>query len=131
MNLEQMIKEIKGVKNVESNNEDSILGPTYSIELNTNNKDTKFLIIISKTEYDLSSKHALPNLWVKHGFMDKPVSTSWHISTYRYDENGHCWGGINPTITKDHKVNFENVKEATEEHFLFLIKETIKQYGEM
>lgn len=72
------------------------------------------------------SKHSLPAMWKRKGFIDKEPETWWGVQTYVTDRQGRCSGKYNPT-TKDGKLNFEWLLEATEENQQKIIDEIYRR----
>lgn len=60
------------------------------------------------------------------GFIDKEPETWWGVQTYVTDRQGRCSGKYNPT-TKDGKLNFEWLLEATEENRQKIIDEIYRR----
>lgn len=92
-----------------------------------NNKGERIVVHITSCKHDRNNKNDLANLWIKHGFIDKFFSTTLHLDTYVYNEDG-CWGRYNPTVklSKDGKrnvINFDYMREDTPENRAFLIQE--------
>ena len=71
-------------------------------------------------------KHSLPTMWKRKGFIDKEPETWWGVQTYVTDLQGRCSGKYNPT-TKDGKLNFEWLLEATEENQQKIIDEIYRR----
>lgn len=71
-------------------------------------------------------KGHLINLWYKKGWLKEPVKSYWSIDVYVTDQKGECHDRYNPTVTKDHKVNFDWVIEATEENKEKLLDEIVR-----
>lgn len=71
-------------------------------------------------------KHSLPAMWKRKGFIDKEPETWWGVQTYVTDRQGRCSGKYNPT-TKDGKLNFEWLLEATEENRQKIIDEIYRR----
>ena len=65
-------------------------------------------------------------MWKRKGFIDKEPETWWGVQTYVTDRQGRCSGKYNPT-TKDGKLNFEWLLEATEENRQKIIDEIYRR----
>ena len=90
-----------------------------------NNKNEEILIWATKTEHDRNFRNGLMNLWVKHGYLKKFISSTWHLELFVRDNEGNCWNKYNPQIIPgQHKINFNWMLEATEENLIKLINET-------
>lgn len=46
------------------------------------------------------SKHSLPNIWHKAGYIPAPLPSYWAVDVYATDAAG-CWGRYNPTEKRD------------------------------
>lgn len=102
----------------------------WFIYVEPNEDDLKFLIELTFCYPDNKSKNSLPNLWYKHGFIDRVLENYFGIDTYLTTDEG-CFGGVNPTeINLGNKsvVNFENTLEITEENVKKIIEMTIEEY---
>lgn len=100
---------------------------------NINQKGETLVIEITKCE-NWGSKNSLPNLWYKHGFIDRVLETYWSIETYVRDTEGGCWGAYNPQtkLSDDGKrnvINFDWMFEATEETKEKLINEVFRLFS--
>ena len=101
-------------------NEPNAKGETLTIELHrcTNPK----------------GKNALPELWKKHGYIDRVLDTYIVIDTYCTDSEGNCYGRYNPQakLSDDRKrnvINFDWMFEDTEENEQKLIDEVLRLFG--
>lgn len=80
-------------------------------------KGERVVVEISETHCNPKDKKCLPNLWVKHGYVKKAIYDYLSCQVYVYSEIG-CIGDYNPTVTKEHKINFKwllPVSKANEE----------------
>ena len=77
-----------------------------------NKKGEHVVIEVSKTTTDPKDKKSSPNLWVKAGYLKKPIYNYLSVSTFVTDEDGNCYGKYNPTIN-GFKINFDWLLEAT------------------
>ena len=73
------------------------------------------IVVEFRKNENTHGKHSLPAMWKRKGFIDKEPETWWGVQTYVTDRQGRCSGKYNPT-TKDGKLNFEWLLEATEEN---------------
>lgn len=89
-----------------------------------------FMVGISRVQVDLKDKQVLPNLWAKHGYIEKPISSYLCVWTCYTDKDGNGWGRYNITHTKDHKINFAWLLEATDENENKILNECIRLYAE-
>lgn len=85
-----------------------------------NNKKEKITIYFSKSYCDPKSKKSMCNLWIKHGFTKELITEWWHMDVYVKNDFG-TWGRYNPTITKDHKINFKYLLAPTEANMIKLL----------
>lgn len=93
--------------------------------------DGRFEIVVSKCEHDLKSKSDLMNLWKKHGFISKTMSTHICVDTYFTDDNNNCYGYYNITHKRsdDGKrdvINFDYLREWNENNIDALAAECIR-----
>lgn len=92
--------------------------------LEKNEKGELIQVELSKCEPDNSRPESFPNLWKKHGYIDRVLESYWCVSTYATEENGDCYGRYNPQIRKDaFKLDFDWIIEATEENRIKLLEE--------
>ena len=112
-------------------NENIILDEKHSFEnhlwysfMNTIGENV--VIEITKTTHGLKSKRDLMRIWHKHGWMSERLSTHWSVNVYVTDIVGDCWGRYNPQVTKDHKINFDWILEATEENKIKILNEVYR-----
>lgn len=85
------------------------------------------IIDLMKCEPDNTSKHSLPVLWEKNGFIDRILPNYWSVEVFAYDDKGSCWGKFNPqVIPGKNKINFEWMLEATEDNRQKLLNEVCK-----
>lgn len=99
----------------------------------TNSKDETLIIELNKNT-NSGGKKSLPELWKKHGYMDRVLETYWGIETYVTDTERACYGLYNPQskLSEDGKravINFEWMFEATEENKEKLIDEVFKLFS--
>lgn len=84
------------------------------------------IIVEFRKNENTHGKHSLPAMWKRKGFIDKEPETWWGVQTYVTDRQGRCSGKYNPT-TKDGKLNFEWLLEATEENQQKIIDEIYRR----
>lgn len=85
-----------------------------------------FIIEVGITEHDPKCRYDLANLWKKNGYTDRFLPTTAHITTYHTDAEGRCTGIYNIQHTRDGKINFDYMLEATKENIDTLIAECIR-----
>lgn len=126
MNVIELLSNIDGVKEVDEMAENR----RWFVCVEPNDNDLEFLIELTFCYPDNESQYRLPNLWYKHGFIDRVLENYFCIDTYLTTEKG-CFGGVNPTeinIGNRSVVNFENMLEITEDNVKKIIEMTIKEY---
>lgn len=79
-------------------------------------------------------KNALPELWKKHGYINRILDTYIGIETYCTDSEGNCYGRYNPQtkLSDDGKrnvINFDWMFEDTEENEQKLIDEVLRLFS--
>ena len=84
------------------------------------------IIVEFRKNENTHGKHSLPAMWKRKGFIDKEPETWWGVQTYVTDRQDRCSGKYNPT-TKDGKLNFEWLLEATEENQQKIIDEIYRR----
>lgn len=102
------------------------------------------LVEITEVHHDLKDKKSLMNLWVKEGYLDKPIKAFWSISTYVNDSQGNCYGKYNPqhysykkldskgkVVISNMRIKFSWVLPATEENLEIILNECARQFMEM
>lgn len=126
MNVIELLSNIDGVIEVYKMSENR----RWFVYVEPNEDDLEFLIELTFCYPDNKSQNSLPNLWYKHGFIDRVLENYFGIDTYLTTEKG-CFGGVNPTeinLGNRSVVNFENTLEITEENVKKIIEMTIKEY---
>jgi len=78
------------------------------------------------------SKSSLPNLWKKHGYMDRVLENYYVVEVFAYDDQGQCFHRFNPQLMPDHRrINFDWMAEATPDNLGKLLLEILRlAYGE-
>jgi hypothetical protein len=99
----------------------------------TNAKGEKITVELSKCS-NPHCNNSLPNLWFKHGYVDRVLETYWSVETYVTDTEGACWGRYNPQtkLSKDGKrvvINFDWMFEATEENKENILNEVYRLFS--
>lgn len=107
---------------------------------NKNHKGETMTVELNRCEPDNSSKKSLPNLWKKHGYMDRVLESYWILSVYIYDEDG-CWGRYNPQtkpytrydgkgkcVESRYVLDFDWVFEATQENAMKLLNKVERRF---
>lgn len=84
------------------------------------------IVVEFRKNENTHGKHSLPAMWKRKGFIDKEPETWWGVQTHVTDRQGRCSGKYNPT-TKDGKLNFEWLLEATEENRQKIIDEIYRR----
>lgn len=69
--------------------------------------------------------NSIVNTWYEHGWIEHPFMNYINMNTYITNKDGDCRGRYNPTITKDGKVNFDWVLNATQSNLDKLMKEFV------
>lgn len=126
MKVIELLSNIDGVKEVD----EMAKNRRWFIYVEPNEDDLEFLIELTFCYPDNESQYRLPNLWYKHGFIDRVLENYFGIDTYLTTEKG-CFGGVNPTeinLGNRSVVNFENTLEITEENVKKIIEMTIEEY---
>jgi len=98
-----------------------------------NKKGEKITVELSKCENSYSI-NSLPNLWYKHGYIDRVLETYWSVEVYTTDTEGACWGRYNPQtkLSEDGKrsvINFDWMFEATEENKEKILNEVYRLFS--
>ena len=104
------------------------------ITVNEPNAKGETLIIELHRRINPKGKNALPELWKKHGFIDRVLETYICVHTYATDTEGNCYGRYNPQtkLSEDGKrnvINFEWMFEDTEENEQKLVDEVLRLFG--
>lgn len=104
------------------------------ITVNEPNAKGETLIIELHRCTNPKGKNALPELWKKHGYIDRVLDTYIGIDTYCTDSEGNCYGRYNPQtkLSDDGKrnvINFDWMFEDTEENEQKLIDEVLRLFG--
>lgn len=80
------------------------------------------------------NKNSLPRLWKKYGYITKEQYQNikkfgWlAIDTYYTDIDGNCWGRYNPTVTENHKIDFDALKTISITNIFELLNDTYNCY---
>lgn len=99
---------------------------------------------VTEVRHNLKDKKSLMNLWVKEGWLEKPLESFWSVDTYATDPMGLCKGKYNPThysykktdskgrvILSNMRIDFDWMYLATEENLQLLLDEVVRQFIEM
>nr|DAL10993.1 MAG TPA_asm: hypothetical protein [Bacteriophage sp.] len=71
---------------------------------------------------------SLPNLWEKHGYIDRILNTWVGVNVYVTSEDGTCRGDYNPQESGiGHKINFDWILEDTKENRARIIAEICRR----
>ena len=89
-----------------------------------------FTVEALRCEPDLSNAHSLVNLWKKAGYIPEVLPSYISIDTFYRNADG-CWGLYNITEKesddgKRREINFNYLREATDENELELVAECIR-----
>lgn len=89
-----------------------------------------FLVEVTRCEHDLKDKNCLMRLWKKYGYISEVLPSYIAIDTYYRDADG-CHGLYNITEKdsddgKRREINFDYLREATDENELELVAECIR-----
>ena len=109
-----------------------------------NAKGEKMTLVIKKITCDLENKKSLMNIWVKNGWLEKPLETYWSTDTYVDKPDGTCYRAYDPQLI-DHKrydskgnvvlshyiINFEWLLEATPENYDKIVTEVERRFMNM
>lgn len=91
-----------------------------------------FRIDVTRTDYNLSDKHSLMNLWKKHGFIKERLTSSVSVSTYYTEPDGTCRAWYNATIKiSDNRrvVDFDYLMEYNDENINYIVSKCIEMYN--
>ena len=98
-----------------------------------NRKGEKIAVEFTKGTND-GSKHSLPVMWYKNGFIDRVLPTYWNVDVYATEDggNGICHNKYDPTgkPSEDGKrqvINFDFMLEATDANKELLLNEIVKR----
>ena len=93
----------------------------------TNNKDEKILIFLTIQTHDLKDKKSLMNIWVKNGWLEKPIEKTLRLELFVYDKKDNCFNKYNPQIIPNtNTINFDWMLEATEKNINKLLNEAYR-----
>lgn len=95
-------------------------------EFKSQDETQEILIEIGWVSTDERDKKSLPYLWRKHGWTDRVINNYLVCNTYVYSKEG-CVSKYNPTHTKDHKIDFDWLLEATAENEQKIIDEIVNR----
>lgn len=124
---------------------DKFVKGRYTIKFTKPNKNGETMIAeISTCSHDLNNKNSLMNLWVKNGWLKKPLKSFWSIDTSVYGNEG-CYRKYDPSIIayqqinrknnkvlqNRHIINFDYILEATADNMQLLIDEIEKRFYNM
>lgn len=102
--------------------------PAIFVDIESKNiKGEKLVFKLSKT-VNSGGVNSVFYLWFKEGFTKKLLSSYWCLDPFVYDKDNVCIRAYNPTITKDHKINFDYILEATPENAGKIVTEMIRRF---
>lgn len=113
------------------------------VEFGKNKSGEKLQATIVSVSHDLKDKHSLMNLWVKNGWLEKPLKSYWSIDTYAKDADGNCFRKYNPqeylyrqvskktgkVIVSRNRIDFDWMLDANEENLQKIIGEIEKRFA--
>lgn len=72
---------------------------------------------------------SLPNLWKRHGYIDRVLETWIGVDVYVTDKDGNCRRNYDPTVLNNngHRINFEWMLEDTPENRARIITEICRR----
>ena len=72
---------------------------------------------------------SLPNLWKKHGYIDRVLKTWIGVDVYVTDKAGNCRRDYDPTVwdNNGHQINFDWMLEDTTENRARIIAEICRR----
>ena len=75
--------------------------------------------------------NALPELWLRHGWIKERLASWWSIDTYVTDSKNRCFMAYNPQTTINGRrslLNFNWVLAATPANFRRILEEVKRQF---
>lgn len=94
-----------------------------------NKKGETITIDISYIVPNNTTESSLPNLWKKHGFIDRVLDSYISIETFVKDEDGNCFGKYNPQIKKNqNKINFDYMLEVNQQNKIKLLDKIYRSF---
>ena len=98
----------------------------YTFEDKTQ-KGERLVVDLVKCE-NPGGARSLPNLWPKHGYIDRILNTWVGVDVYVTSEDGTCRGDYNPQESGiGHKINFDWMLEDTPENRARIIAEICRR----
>ena len=110
----------------------------------TNAKGEEITLNIKKCVPDLKYKKSLMNVWVKAGFLEKPLETYWSTDTSVNKPDGTCYRAYDPQLIDYKKydskgnvvesryvINFDWILEATPENYDKIVAEEERRFMNM
>lgn len=112
------------------------------VEFGKNKKGEKLQATITPISHDLKNKHSLMNLWVKNGWLEKPLKSYWNIDTYAKDAEGNYFRKYNPqeylyrqvsektgkVMVSRNRIDFDWMLDANEENLKRIIDEIERRF---
>lgn len=94
-----------------------------------NKKGETITIDISYIVPNNTTKSSLPNLWKKHGFIDRVLDSYISIETFVKDADGNCFGKYNPQIKENqNKINFDYMLEVNQQNKIKLLDKIYRSF---
>ena len=100
----------------------------YTFEAQTP-KGERLVVDLVKCENHGGGDRSLPNLWKKHGYIDRVLNTWIGVDVYVTDKAGNSRRDYDPTVLDNngHRINFEWVLEDTPENRARIIAEICRR----
>lgn len=97
-----------------------------------NGKGEKIVVELTKVENDMNNKKSMFKVWKKEGWTKEELKSFWSIDVQASDKEGHYRIAYNPQTKKEEKtgrniLNFDFVKEATNENAFLIFDEIVKR----
>lgn len=112
------------------------------VEFGENKSGEKLQATIACVSHDLKNKNSLMNLWLKNGWLERPLKSHWHIDTYVKDAEGNYSRKYNPQnclyrqvskktgkiILSNIRIDFDWILEANDENLKKIIDEIERRF---
>lgn len=87
------------------------------------------IVELIKIENDPKNKNSIMNLWKQNGWIKSKLDSYWDIKTYVLDSEDNFHNKYN-SMTKEYKINFDWILEATEKNLRKILREIYKRFME-